>query len=163
LSFFPRSERETLFLVDFVARPPHVFLLLVDFAARPQHVAARPQHVVAPVLPARLLLVDFATLPEAIALDAQNLSPFVIIFRGYKFVIELKVWIRSLSSIGHYCLSNGPGAGRLFLGRISTSTISGIFQVYVSIPFLILCSCLARKLRDYRSRRIVCYANSGYP
>ncbi len=53
LSSFPRSERETPLLVDFVARPPHVFLLLVDFAA----------------------------LPEATALDAQNPSPAVTTFR----------------------------------------------------------------------------------
>jgi hypothetical protein len=88
LSSFPRSERETPLLVDFVTRPPHVFLLLVDFAAR-------PQHVVAPVLPARLLLVDFAALPEATALDAQNPSPVVTTFRGCEFG-RIDSWDESL-------------------------------------------------------------------
>jgi hypothetical protein len=91
LSSFPQSKRKTPLLVNFAARPQHVVapvlparLLLVNFAAR-------PQHVVAPVLPARLLLVDFAALPKATALDAQNLSPAVTTFRGCEFVVKLKV------------------------------------------------------------------------
>jgi hypothetical protein len=67
LSSFSRSERETPLLIDF---------------------AARPQHVIAPVLPARLLLVDFAALPEATALGAQNPSPFVTTFRGCVGVVS---------------------------------------------------------------------------
>jgi hypothetical protein len=61
-----------------------MFLLLVGFAAR-------PLHVIAPILLACLLLVDFAALLKATALDAQNLSPFVTTFRGCEFVVELKV------------------------------------------------------------------------
>jgi hypothetical protein len=98
LSSFPRYERETPLLVDF---------------------AARPQHVVAPVLPARLLLVDFAALPEATALDAQNPSPVVTTFRGCEFVVELKIGLGACHQFGwattHFCLGNGPGAGRPFL------------------------------------------------
>ena len=78
-SSFPRSEGETRLLVDF---------------------AARPRHVVAPVLPARLLLVDVAALPEATALDAQNPNPFVTTFRGCEFVVELKVWTGSRHQLG---------------------------------------------------------------
>jgi hypothetical protein len=65
LSSFLRSERETPLLVDFVARPPHVFLLLADVAA----------------------------LPEATALDVQNLSLVVTTFRGCEFIVEWKVWM----------------------------------------------------------------------
>ena len=74
--------------------------------------AARPMHVVAPVLPARLLLVDFDALPEATALSTQNPSPVVTTFRRCEFVAELKVWIGSpvINLAGHHHC-NGP---RLF-------------------------------------------------
>lgn len=51
----------------------------------------RPQHVVAPILPACLLLANFAALLEATALDTQNLSPVETAFRRCKSSIELKV------------------------------------------------------------------------
>jgi hypothetical protein len=89
LSSFPRSKRETWFLVDFAAHPPHVF-------ARPPHVfvpvlrACRlPLHAFAPVLRACRFCFDCATCPpyvfvpallaylflEATAQDTQTLIP----------------------------------------------------------------------------------------
>ncbi len=76
LSSFPRSERETRLLVDFAARPPHIFVLVL-------RACWLLPHVFAPALLAHPLL-------EAVAQDEQTLIPSSRTFCRSTVVIELE-------------------------------------------------------------------------
>lgn len=82
LSFIPQSKLKTWLLIDFTARPPHVFVPILRTYWLPLHAfayvqpshwlpfdfATRPPHVVTPILLTHLLL-------EVAAEDAQNPTP----------------------------------------------------------------------------------------
>jgi hypothetical protein len=123
-----RSEHETPLLVDFAARPPHVFVLVL-------RARRLPLHVFAPVLFAHLLL-------EAAAQDAQNLSLVVTTFRGCELVVGLKAWIGTQRSRRGSCLNQWPIKSKRFCILRGKMQKILAFATHTPKIFLILCACV---------------------